>query len=139
MRYMKKKVEIDEKIYTIEEKLEVNNLKEYIIKYLKKNKIAKLDENYYGRIEEYNIFPLDLKKIKFLILPLKISDYNEKVVVFRNRKKFIKGKINVNSKEYSFNSHLCFVILYSSEIKINFLFEELIDKIIEKIEKYNKL
>lgn len=86
MRYMKKKVEIDEKIYTIEEKLEVNNLKEYIIKYLKKNKIAKLDENYYGRIEEYNIFPLDLKKIKFLILPLKISDYNEKVVVFRNKK-----------------------------------------------------
>ena len=37
MEYMKKEVEIKEKIYNIEEKLEVNKLKEYIIKYLIKN------------------------------------------------------------------------------------------------------
>ena len=40
-------------------------------------------------------------------------------------------KINIDSKDYFFDSHLCFVILYSSEKKINFLFEELIDKIIK--------
>ena len=139
MEYMKKEVGIKEKIYNIEEKLEVNKLKEYIIKYLIKNKIANLDKNCHERIEEYSIFPLDLKKIKFLVFPLKISDYDEKIIIFRNRERFIKGKINIDSKDYFFDSHLCFVILYSSEKKINFLFEELIDKIIEKIEEYCKL
>ena len=51
MEYMKKEVGIKEKIYNIEEKLEVNKLKEYIIKYLIKNKIANLDKNYYENMK----------------------------------------------------------------------------------------
>mgnify|MGYP003595375405 CR=1 FL=1 len=82
MEYMKKEVEIKEKIYNIEEKLEVNKLKEYIIKYLIKNKIANLDKNCHERIEEYSIFPLDLKKKKFQNLKKTVKKKKKNKIYF---------------------------------------------------------
>ena len=139
MEDVKKRLEIKEKIYVINEELEINELEEYIVKYIKDKETMTVEEKYNKNTNEIKIFSLDLVKIKFLVLPLKISNYKEKIIIFRNMKSFVNGKIKVDNKEYPFNSHLCFVIFYSSEKKVSFLFEELIENIIEKIDVYTKL
>ena len=139
MEDIKKRPEIKEKIYVINEELEINELEEYIVKYITDKEIMTIEENSNENMNKLKMFPLDLVKIKFLVLPLKISDYKEKIIIFRNMKNFVNGKIKVDNKEYPFNWHLCFVILYSCEKKVHFLFEELIEDIIKKIDVYTKL
>ena len=139
MEDIKKRPEIKEKIYVINEDLEINELEEYIVKYITDKEIMTIEENSNENMNKVKMFPLDLVKIKFLVLPLKISDYKEKIIIFRNMKNFVNGKIKVDNKEYPFNSHLCFVILYSCEKKVHFLFEELIEDIIKKIDVYTEL
>lgn len=139
MNCIKEKNKVKEEVYIIEEKMKVDVLKEYIIKFVTDNKIVALERDNFKKSEKEEIFSLDLNKIKFLVLPLKIRDYKEKTVIFKNKERFINAKIRVQDKEYNFDTSLCFVIFYSSENKISFLFEELIENILKKIDEYNKL
>ena len=83
MEDIKKRPEIKEKIYVINEELEINELEEYIVKYITDKEIMTIEENSNENMNKVKMFPLDLVKIKFLVLPLKISDYKEKILIFR--------------------------------------------------------
>ena len=49
------------------------------------------------------------------------------------------GKIKIDKKMEQFKTDLCFIICYSSNKRFNFIFEELIDHVVGKIDIYSKL
>ena len=48
-------------------------------------------------------------------------------------------KIKIDKKMEQFKTDLCFIICYSSNKRFNFIFEELIDHVVGKIDIYSKL
>ena len=92
MEDIKKRPEIKEKIYVINEELEINELEEYIVKYITDKEIMTIEENSNENMNKVKMFPLDLVKIKFLVLPLKISDYKEKNNNIQEYEKLCKRK-----------------------------------------------
>ena len=92
MEDIKKRPEIKEKIYVINEELEINELEEYIVKYITDKEIMTIEENSNENMNKVKMFPLDLVKIKFLVLPLKISEYKEKNNNIQEYEKLCKRK-----------------------------------------------
>lgn len=82
---------------------------------------------------------VDLGQLKFVVCPVKIKNNDIKAKVIKSDKKVEYGEIKINDKAKKFKSDLFFAIYYSSEKKFNFIFEELMEHIIEKIDMYREL
>ena len=80
---------------------------------------------------------IDLGKYKFVFYPVRSYGIREKVIMLKTKEE-IRYKSGELTKTLSadFKSNHCFVILHSADNRFNFIFEQLLEDILEKIEKY---
>ena len=84
-----------------------------------------------------NAMTIDLGKYKFAVYPIKSHGIREKVIMLKTKEK-IRYKSDKLTENLSadFKSNHCFVILHSADNRFNFIFEQLLEDILEKIETY---
>lgn len=84
-----------------------------------------------------NAMTIDLGKYKFAVYPIKSHGIREKVIMLKTKEK-IRYKSDKLTENLSadFESNHCFVILHSADNRFNFIFEQLLEDILEKIETY---
>ena len=80
---------------------------------------------------------IDLGKYKFVVYPVRSHGIREKVIMLKTKEK-IRYKSDKLTENLSadFESNHCFVILHSADNRFNFIFEQLLEDILEKIETY---
>ena len=88
-----------------------------------------------------NAMAIDLGKYKFAVYPVKCSGIRERVIMLKTKKEISYETSNshgtlTNNLSADFKSNHCFVILHSVEKRFNFIFEQLLDDILEKLEVY---
>ena len=84
-----------------------------------------------------NAMTIDLGKYKFAVYPIKSHGIREKVIMLKTKEK-IRYKSDKLTENLSadFKSNHCFVILHDADNRFNFIFEQLLEDILEKIETY---
>ena len=130
-------LKIDEKIYFLKNIETPVEVQEEIKKFSCENENHNT-ENGDSEIEGKEI-SVDLGQLKFVVCTVKIKNSDIKAKVIKSDKKVEYGEIKINDKAKKFKSDLFFAIYYSSEKKFNFIFEELMEHIIEKIDMYREL
>ena len=85
----------------------------------------------------YQIKGKKIGKYKFAVYPVRSHGIREKVIMLKTKEE-IRYKSGELTKTLSadFKSNHCFVILHSADNRFNFIFEQLLEDILEKIEKY---
>ncbi|MDO5088172.1 MAG: hypothetical protein Q4D53_00140 [Leptotrichiaceae bacterium] len=135
---IERNLELDEKIYFLENaenSMEIREHAESIIYEGKENTGEKKKSEEQGE----NIITVSLSGLKFAVYPMKNEKIENKAKILKTRKRINYGEIQINERIEEFKTDLCFVIFYSQERKFDFAFEELLEKIIEKIDIYKKL
>ncbi|RRD40182.1 hypothetical protein EII29_03525 [Leptotrichia sp. OH3620_COT-345] len=135
---IERNLELDEEIYFLEHAesfMEIREHAESIIYEGKENIEEKKKCEKHGD----DIITIDLGCLKFAVYPIKNGEIKNKAKILKTRKRINYGKISINNRIEEFKTNLCFVIFYSQERKFDFAFEELLEKIIEKIDIYKKL
>ena len=130
-------LKIDEKVYFLKNIETPVEVQEEIKKFSCENENHNT-ENGDSKIEGKEI-SVDLGQLKFVVCPVIINNSDIKAKVIKSDKKVEYGEIKINDKAKKFKSDLFFAIYYSSEKKFNFIFEELMEHIIEKIDMYREL
>ena len=100
--------------------------------YIKENKMQKTGND---------VIAINLGKYKFAVYPVKCSGIRERVIMLKTKKEISYETSNshgalTNNLSADFKSNHCFVILHSVEKRFNFIFEQLLDDILEKLEVY---
>lgn len=137
MTIKNRNLKIDEKVYFLKNIKTPVEVQEEIKKFSCENEDHSM-ENGDSEIEGKEI-SVDLGQLKFVVCPVKIKNNDIKAKVIKSDKKVEYGEIKINDKAKKFKSDLFFAIYYSSEKKFNFIFEELMEHIIEKIDMYREL
>ena len=80
---------------------------------------------------------IDLGKYNFAVYPVRSHGIREKVIMLKTKEE-IRYKSGELTKTLSsdFKSNHCVVILHSADNRFNFIFEQLLEDILEKIETY---
>lgn len=100
--------------------------------YIKENKMQKTGND---------AIAINLGKYKFAVYPVKCPGIRERVIMLKTKKEISYETSNshgtlTNNLSADFKSNHCFVILHSVEKRFNFIFEQLLDDILEKLEVY---
>lgn len=126
----------DRNIYVLKNVKNCTEIKEKAAKFIcNNNDVTRKTSIRRGKRE----MTIDLGKIKFVVCPIKNKNYKEEIKIVKTEKIIDYGKIKIDKKMEQFKTDLCFIICYSSNKRFNFIFEELIDHVVGKIDIYSKL
>ena len=129
---------LKEIVYFLEEVNNSTEIEEQIKNYICKEKATKnaLNGEYEKELLKLTVM-IDLGKIKFVVYSAKNREFKEKIMRFKTSGEILyEDRLSENK---NFETDLCFAILHSKENRFNFIFEELVEEITNRIDEYKNL